>query len=47
MTWTRQVAGIPVGKVVKRILKRPLLWLLRALSDEVETNWQRGQGPRP
>jgi hypothetical protein len=37
MTWTR---------AVKRLLKRPLLVLLRLLSEEVETNWQRGKGPR-
>jgi hypothetical protein len=37
MTWTR---------AVKRLLKRPLLVLLRLLSEEVETNWSKGNRPR-
>jgi hypothetical protein len=37
VTWT---------KAVKRFLKRPLLVLLRLLSDEVETNWSKGNRPR-
>lgn len=32
-------------KVVKRILKRPVLALLKWLSNDVEANWERGHGP--
>ena len=42
----KQLAGVSVGKVLKRVLKRPLLWLLRMLSEEVDANWQQGKGPR-
>ena len=47
MTWPKmpKLEGIPVGKVVKRILKRPVLWLLKWLSDDVTANWTRKGGP--
>lgn len=45
MSLPRQIVGVPVGKVLKRLLKRPLLWLLKQLTDEVEENWRQGQGP--
>lgn len=41
-----QLAGKSLGKVVKRILKRPVLALLRWLEADVEENWQRSQDGR-
>ena len=41
----KRLEGIAVGKIVKRILKRPLLWLLRWATDEIDAKWQQGQGP--
>lgn len=42
--WRTQLAGVSVGKVVKRILKPVVLWALKRVTDDVEQNWQRGQG---
>lgn len=40
----KKLSGIPVGKVLKRLLKKPVLALLRMLEEEVDENWQRSQG---
>ena len=39
-----KLAGTSVVVVVKRLLKRPLLALLRWVVKDVEENWQRRKG---
>ena len=36
--------GVAVGRVVKRVLKPAVLWLLDWIEEDVRENWQRGQG---